>query len=239
MKGNALVKEVLDGIIKGLEKEEVKKRKKEISKINNIFMVFTGKNEEINSIKKLKENDIDVSIILSEKTKDILEKELLKNRINQKDIYTKEDIQIIEKIDILWVPVFTQNMAAKLRFGMQDTIDTFVIWQALWHGKKVIANKEYLQYCNGKDTKNTYLKKIVHENIQFLEKLGVKWGKYYDCVKALKSIDEKQEKRKIITKKDILELVGKTDKYYLSKNSIITPLAKDIAKEKNILLIKD
>lgn len=243
MDGNALVKEVLNGIIKGIAKEIPAQKKKEQKRKHHIFMILEGKDEEIDSLRKFKEDDVDVSIILSKEKQERIKKDLLKNRIYLKEIYTEENDRFIEKMDMLWIPIFNQNMAAKLRLGIQDTIDLFAIWQALWYGKKVIANKKYLQYCNGKDTKNVYLKKIVQENIQFLEKMGVKWSNDTDFLKEIKGMnayeERQKEKRKIITKKDILGLVGKTNEFYLSKDSIITPLAKDIAKEKNILIIKD
>ena len=93
----------------------------------------------------------------------------------------------------------------------------------------------------------------IEEIFKFIERLGVRYieerdglnrtPKKYESKIKKSSIDtlspiEDQNKR-VIIEKDIAELIGKKNKLYCSKGSIITPLAKDCAKENNITLIKD
>ncbi|MBF8983114.1 hypothetical protein IZY60_06165 [Lutibacter sp. B2] len=96
-------------------------------------------------------------------------------------------------------------------------------------------------------------KREIEEIFKFIERLGVRYieerldvktiEKTYmpkivkSSVETLSPIED--QKKRVITEKDILELVGKRNKLHFSKGSIITPLAKDCAKENNITLIKD
>lgn len=93
----------------------------------------------------------------------------------------------------------------------------------------------------------------IEEIFTFIERLGVRYieerdglnrtPKTYESkikkssVETLSPIED--QKKRVIIEKDIAELIGKKNKLYCSKESIITPLAKDCAKENNITLIKD
>ena len=96
-------------------------------------------------------------------------------------------------------------------------------------------------------------KNEIEKIFKFIERLGVRYIEERDGIKTIEKTYEpkskkssveilstiEDQKKRVIIEKDIAELIGKKNKLYCSKGSIITPLAKDCAKENNITLIKD
>ncbi|TCO75263.1 flavoprotein [Marinisporobacter balticus] len=280
MKDNFLVKEILNNIASNIvtrQSVQMKNRQGSVGLVNktkNILVVLTGSNngidEILNHLNQLKRYGYCLNIVLSKTAENIIGLDRLKKELYSVSISLEENkeqyLDLIEKSHLVLVPLLTQNTAAKLRAGIQDTMASLCIWQALWQEKMVLADTRGL-VCNGKDTKNAILNQIVEDNLSFLKKMGLKILDRKSYLVAIDTIlrhedktlcqenqskdvekkeqidilaiNEEEAKRKIITQKDIYAMVGKMNQLHIHKHTIITPLARDYAKEKNIELIRN
>lgn len=260
MKNDSLVKEILKDIANRIADEGIKINGQEVKKRvapKVIPVIFSGYSNELNGIfnelKQFKRYGFQLVIVLSREAEKKLGKELFQKEIFPLKIYTEEDQDCCEKLiddaEFVILMAFTQNTAAKLRFGLQDTIDTLLIWRALWDGKPVFANQQNIKTLNEKPSKNPKLTQIAEENISFLKEAGVSFLEdqgYLRCIMSLypkikdQTLNNKIEqiKKQVITEREILEAVGKTEHIYIHKDSIITPLAVDTARDKKIKITR-
>lgn len=264
MKNDSLVKEILKDIANRIADESIKINGQEVKKRvapKVIPVVFSGYSNELNDIfnelKQFKRYGFQLVIVLSKEAEKKFGKELFQKEIFPLKIYTEEDQDCCEKLiddaEFVILMAFTQNIAAKLRFGIQDTIDTVLVWRALWEGKPVFANQQNIKTLNGKPCKNQRLAKIADENNLFLKEAGVSFFEdqgYLRCIMSLypkiskikdQTSNNKIEKikKQVITEKEILEAVGKTEHICIHKDSIITPLAMDTARDKKIKITRE
>ncbi|KXG75102.1 hypothetical protein [Thermotalea metallivorans] len=267
MKENSLVREILAGISDRMTIEEnkgVDRGSSRSGKGRRVFVIFVGYSQDIEqtfyTLRQLKRYGYQLMIALSKEVERKLGKEKFQRALYPQVIFTEEEkdrcLEQAASMDILLVLNLNQLTVAKLRAGLQDTMETCFIWQALWEGKPVLAREKDVTLFQGKPSKNDRLLRIAEENLVFLKEAGIRMVEDPCSLKAITEagiyenfdVGEKGEqelhfsgdlkKRQVITEKDILAMVGKTNRIYLSPNSVVTPLALDTAKQKNIALIR-
>lgn len=267
MKENSLVREILAGISDRMTTEEnkgVDRGSNRSSKGKRIFVLFAGYGQDIEqtfyTLRQLKRYGYPLVVVLSKEVERKLGKEKFQRALYPQVIFTEEEkdrcLEQAAFMDLLLVLALNQPTASKLRAGLQDTIEISLIWQALWEGKPVLAREKDVTLFQGKPSKNDRLLKIAEENLVFLKEAGIRMVEDPCSLRAVAEagiyeiFDEREKreegfhfsenfaKRQVITEKDILAMVGKTDRIYLSPNSVVTPLARDVAKQKHIALIR-
>ena len=144
------------------------------------------------------------------------------------------------------IPDLTQGVIAALAHGIQASVSTETIWQALWNGVPVYADVHPLM---GGDGGNETMRKIVRENVETVKQMGLveidpqRWIPFLlgreetnsepDLIEALHPdvITEKDLHQLLLNSPELKELV-------LSKRTIVTPLARDAAKKQGIKIIR-
>lgn len=223
----------------------------------NILVIITDNNNLNNilmKLLKLKNEGFEFHLILSNKVKELVDIEMIRLRLRPRNVYmTLEDLRnkdISKEIDIALVPTMTQNDIVKLALGIQDDISSSIMWKILWENKSLFIDlSKIISYLES--GKNEYLKNMINEYIVKLEKMGVK--RIISCNYANELIRKTNieheniisensiidnTSKKVITEKDILKMKGDCTKIILSKNTIITPLAYDTARNRGIEIIK-
>ncbi|MBB6215144.1 hypothetical protein HNQ80_001233 [Anaerosolibacter carboniphilus] len=258
-----LVKEILTDITNRIHVEESKKNGQDtpfVLRKKKVCVLFTGYDEPLDQIllelKKIKRYGYQLTIVLSRDIERNVGIALFQKGVYPQEIITEEHqdqlMDLMEEMDMLLMPTPTQNVAAKLRQGIQDSIESRLLWKALWDGKPVWTDGQNMRLLNGKQSMNPALVKIVEDNIAFLKELGIRLvgdQGYMKEIIAYSSTEmssgaeppnqiPKFEGKQVITEKDVLDVVGKVDRISISKDSIVTPLAKDTAKAKKIKLIR-
>lgn len=127
-----------------------------------------------------------------------------------------------KECDIVIVNYLPNDLLIKTALGY-DT----VLLKAFLTGKKVYFIKNCFEY---EKFKNEQISIIYREYRTKIEKLGITY------INSSDDITKKQTGKKIITNNDVLNS-GK-EIIVVNKNSIITPLAIDTAREKNITFIR-
>jgi hypothetical protein len=188
--------------------------------------------------------------------------EIIKS-LNPRNVYYEEDQLIFEKViagvEGVIVPMSTQDTVAKLAFGIQDSFISTLLWQTIWKGKPVLMDFEDVKRYKGVESKSKGQNRIIERNVSEVIGLGVVDVRKEDYVVGMlnefknanieienrKTLDSRENTEvkadipRILTSKDLLDLVGDKKSFKVPSTTIVTPLAIDTAKEKGIEIIKE
>ena len=215
----------------------------------NALIVFNGSSLELDQIidyvKELKKNGFKVSLAFSFMAEQILDSKRIINALDPVSVYMEEDVfklkDITKNYALIIGPNITMNTLSKVVLGMIDGFVSTLIWTFLYQGKKTYLNFNSVRNYLGEETKNMAISNIAEGYIKQILQMGaleISQDDYPKKVirKSIKTsnqmLGDKQEK-KVITENDIIKL-GKNGNLTLPTGSIITPLAKDKARELNI-----
>lgn len=213
-----------------------------------VLVVFTGSNiqlnEKIGELKKLKENDLEISLAFSFMAERILDTNSIINSLDPFEVYREEDIfdleDIVEEYFCVIGPNITMNTLSKVSLGMIDSFVSNIIWTFLYMDKKVYLDFTSVNNYLGKKSKNKEINNIIENHISTLNKMGaigLEEGKYMEKIVQGKPNIKGPEipgKSMVITERDLANYSPKDQPIVLPKGSIITPLAKDRARELGI-----
>ena len=246
---------------------------------NRMLVVFTGSNfrleESLRKLTRAKKHGFSYDIAFSFSGAHIMGEEGIEKitkALNPGRVYTEEDQMIFDKVmksvDGIIVPMATQSTTTKLALGIQDSFVATLLWQSLWHGKKVFMDFYSVLTYNGMESRNPVLTEMMSDYISKLERMGVvnlqdndDYSK--DLVNRFKDedlnvINEADNKKKplindvnekvdnkeitfdkrVITENDLLSTVGNRKEIIVPINTIITPLAVETAKKQGINVIR-
>ncbi len=216
------------------------------------IVVFTGSNmdleRKIELIKGMKSKGIGISLAFSFMAERLLDTQKIISSLSPINVYKEEDIfklkSILSNYSFLIGLNITMNTLSKVSLGMIDSFIPNLIWTFIYQGKKVYLDFTSVKNYLGEETKNKEILDITDKYIDTVKKMGViEINGENPLENILKGNGDLQininksskviENKKVITERDILNL-SSNNKLILPKGSIITPLAKDKAGEKNI-----
>lgn len=143
---------------------------------------------------------------------------------------------LVDTYQQIVLPVFSHPMAAKLALRLVDTPCTYLVYEALSKGKTVIAVPDALNQGPGSQKINA----IEVEYVNVLSELGVQW---VPMIQIAESVNDKTNDsptnldRPLISASTISNLDANVRELVYTKQTIITPLAREHAKQKGIKLI--
>lgn len=151
---------------------------------NRILVVFTGSNfrleESLRKLTRAKKHGFSYDIAFSFSGAHIMGEEGIEKitkALNPGRVYTEEDQMIFDKVmksvDGVIVPMATQSTTTKLALGIQDSFIATLLWQSLWHGKKVFMDFYSVLTYNGMESRNPVLTEMMSDYISKLERMGV------------------------------------------------------------------
>ena len=174
----------------------------------------------------------DLSLVFSEAAKDIIDENLFSEFHIIKDFSIKNYDEILSKNNIILLPLLTKNTVAKLVVGIRDNAITNLVSKALLLEKKVIA-----AYDSCIVNSDVPYAKLINSNVETLKNYGlifVQAKELADYMLNKKDLEINSLREKnVITAKDLKDLYDK--KIIISKNTVVTTLAKERAKENNIV----
>ena len=230
----------LDKIIEYIVQEVVKKINsqniiEEFSPKEKILVVITGSTNNLEQIvlelRKISKN-YDLSLIFSEAAKNIIDENVFSEFHIIKDFSIKNYDEILSKNDIILLPLLTKNTVAKLVVGIRDNAVTNLVSKALLLEKRVIAAYDSCIVNN-----EVPYAKLINSNVEKLKDYGlifVQAKELADYMLKKKDLEINSLREKnVITAKDLKDLYDK--KIIISKNTVVTTLAKERAKENNIV----
>ena len=230
----------LDKIIEYIVQEVVKKINsqniiEEFSPKEKILVAITGSTNNLEQIvlelRKISKN-YDLSLVFSEAAKNIIDENIFSEFYIIKDFSIKNYDEILSKNDIILLPLLTKNTVAKLVVGIRDNAVTNLVSKALLLEKRVIAAYDSCIVNN-----EVPYAKLINSNVEKLKDYGlifVQAKELADYMLNKKDLEINSLRDKnVITANNLKDLYDK--KIIISKNTVVTTLAKEKAKENNIV----
>lgn len=245
---NALIKEITAEVLKRLDKKVLLFISGGAVNIKDTFAV-------LNEYKFMK-----YSAVISNSAKEVIP-EIYTKDLNLEILNEKQSIvKAINDSDLILIPVLTRNTLAKTALGIRDNYFTTGLSEALMRNKKIIAVKDSCDpECEvlksmGVTVNKEYNKMLINY-LKTLENFGVKLIKSSQLkgvmdnelnlasknnnilIDNVKNCEIEEQTRSVelngvITMGELLSLRGEKE-VLISKDALITPLAKDyIASEK-------
>ncbi|MCX7918139.1 MAG: hypothetical protein N3A72_00750 [bacterium] len=163
------------------------------------------------------------------------------------DIPAENVLSFIQEQELVLVATLSRTTAIKLASTITDTLVTDLLYTALVNKKPIIAARNgadpMLANCPrcGTPEMAPAIIQSIHTELDKLIQYGIRLVPVDDLaeetVSILESIPRKGPEKKIITEYDIKSAASSGDKKIrVRKGSIVTPLARDTAKELNIEL---
>ena len=230
----------LDKIIEYIVQEVIKKINsqniiEEFSPKEKILVAITGRTNNLEQIvlelRRISHN-YDLSLVFSEAAKNIIDENIFSEFHIIKDFSIKNYDEILSKNDIVLLPLLTKNTVAKLVVGIRDNAITNLVSKALLLEKKVIAAYDSCIVNN-----DVPYAKLINSNVEKLKDYGlifVQAKELADYMLSKKDLEINSLREKnVIAAKDLKDLYNK--KIIISKNTVVTTLAKERAKENKIV----
>lgn len=228
MEFNLMVDYIVQEVLKRLENESISKRKKGLVILNGGTANLEQIVIELEKIKK----EYDVEIIFSEAGEKIVGEEKFKNFDIKREVTMANCNSLISENEIILLPLLTKNTCAKVAVGIRDNVVTYIISKALLAGKKIVA---VYDSCIVK-ADNEYGKQL-NLNIKKLQEFGITFVESKNLAEYVLKEQKNQildlKNKKIITADDIFGIKNKS--VIVSKEAIITILAKEKAQENSII----
>ena len=136
-------------------------------------------------------------------------------------------------------PNISMNTLSKVSLGMIDSFVPNVIWAFLYNGKKVYLNFNSVRNYLGVKPQSKEISEIIERNISSVIKMGaleITNGTVFESksITPIKDNVDIKETKDLITERYIQSLNKNQNKLVLKKGTVITPLAKDKARELGI-----
>ena len=207
----------------------------------------------IEKILALKEKGLNISIGFSFMGEKIIDTKKIIDILRPIEVFREEDIMdlpsIVNKHDLIIGPNITMNTLSKVSLGMIDSFIPNVIWTFLYQGKKVYLDYHSATNFLGDSCKSSEILNVINNHIKSLTNMGaveIKEENYLDKIIididrsrinnnihniTTENIEATKENRNLITEKDMVKIAETKKSIILERNTVITPLAKDKARE--------
>jgi hypothetical protein len=185
--------------------------------------------------------------VLSESAEKLLDKKIISDSLGCSFLQPDEAYRMIPKVCTVVFPNLSQNTAAKAVRGIRDSIGSEMIALSLREDKNVLVVSDwilsekmpqaYRVFCNDIVVRLSRIGVHVTEIGKLKEKLENNDSNVKEMVEGLSSeID--LSSRKLLSTRDIEDALSKkVSKIIISSNTIVTPLARDLASEKDLSLV--
>ena len=228
MEFNLMVDYIVQEVLKRLEKDSVSKKKKGLVILNG---GTTNLEQIVLELEKIKK-EYEIEIIFSEAGEKLVGEEKFKNFDIKKEVTMENCNSLLLENEIILLPLLTKNTCAKVAVGIRDNVVTYIISKALLAGKKIVA---VYDSCIVK-ADNEYGKQL-NLNIKRLQEFGITFVESKNLAEYVLNEQKNQildlKNKKIITADDIFGIKNKS--VIVSKEAIITILAKEKAQENGII----
>ena len=225
----------LEKIIEYIVQEVIKKINsqnliEDCSPKEKILVAINGSTNNLEQVilelKRISKN-YDLSLVFSETATNIIDE----NLFSEFHIIKNYD-EILSKHNIILLPLLTKNTVAKLVVGIRDNAITNLVSKALLLEKRVIA-----AYDSCIVNSEVPYAKLINSNVERLKDFGlifVQAKELADYMLNKKDLEINSLRDKnVITANNLKDLYDK--KIIISKNTVVTTLAKERAKENNIV----
>ena len=181
-----------------------------------------------------------ITIILSELATKVINLEPIYTVFGEDHILKENALTniptLVDRYQQIVLPVFSYPMVAKLALRLVDTPCSYLVFEALSKGKKVIAASDALN--QGETSTETGTIEVNYVNV--LSELGVQlvpMMQIAESVKEKTNSSSATSEKPLVSASTISNLDPSVQKLIYANHAIITPLAREHAKKRGIKLI--
>ena len=183
-----------------------------------------------------------ITIILSHLATKVINPEPVHAMFGEENVLHEDTLtniaNFVDTYQQIVLPVFSHPMAAKLALRLVDTPCTYLVFEALSKGKKVIAINDALN----QNEASAKINAIEVEYVNVLSELGVQWVPMMQIAESIKNRTDDSptsSDKPLISATTISNLDANVQELVHAKQAIITPLAREHAKKRGIKLIPE
>ena len=200
--------------------------------------------EPIQQLQTCRQNGWKITIILSDLATKVTNLEPIHAAFGEESVLRENALSnianFLETYQQIVLPVFSYPMVAKLALRLVDTPCTYLVFEALSKGKKVIAASDALHQDEVSVKTGPIFSKFENDYVNALSELGVQLvpmtqiaESVIESVRGSRAIVEKT----LISATTISNLDADVQELVYANPAIITPLAREHAKKRGIELI--
>lgn len=200
--------------------------------------------EPIQQLHTCMQNGWKITIILSDLATKIGNLEPIHAAFGEENILQENALSdiatLVNTYQQIVLPVFSHPMAAKLALRLVDTPCTYMVFEALSKGKRVIATSDALNQDKVSVKTGPILNKLENDYVNALSEFGVQ---LVPMARIAESITERMSGSRAIVEKTLISattisnLDADVRELVYTNPAIITPLAREHAKKRGIELI--
>lgn len=236
MKKSLVASNILDNISNRMSNRRVSSEK------GRALIVFTGSSfqvdQAISRIFDLKESGYDVALGFSFMGQKLIDTKRIINCLNPLEVLGEEDIFRINTISsdysLLVMPNITINTLSKVCSGMIDSFASNILWTFLYKKKEVLIDFNSVRNYLGEKPGCKEIEDMIEDKISKILKMGALELEEIKVDKEMEPAASSLSKD-LITEKDIVKYKNK--KLIVNNKTIISPLARDKARELNIEIV--
>lgn len=233
-----------DEIIEFLVREVGKRIEEEKNKENNLeknsaLVIIHGGNGDLSQVLVELENlskNYDLEVIYTRSGRKLSYGKISQVIKNEKELSYENVEELLKNKSLILLPVLTKSSAAKIAYGIRDTEASYLVSKAILVGKIIVATYNSCR-INGN---SEYINQI-NSNIEKLKKYGIRFTEAKNLANYVENIMNKKSiyltHKKSISTRDIANLSNVN--IIVTKDTSITTLVLDRAKEANINFIKE
>lgn len=200
--------------------------------------------EPIQQLQNCRQNGWEITVILSDLATKVINLEPLHDAFGKENILQEHALSdittFVETYQQIVLPVFSYPMAAKLALRLVDTPCTYLVFEALLKGKKVIAASDALNQNEISVKTDPIFSKFENDYVNVLSELGVQlvaMTQIAESVVENVSGSRAVVEETLISATTISNLDANVRELVHANPAIITPLAREHAKKRGIELI--
>lgn len=200
--------------------------------------------EPIQQLQTCQQNGWKITIILSDLATKVVNLEPIYAAFGEDNVLQEKTLSditpFVETYPQIVLPVFSYPMAAKLALRLVDTPCTYLVFEALSKGKKVIAAADALHQNEVPAKIGPIFSKLEDDYVNALSELGVQ---LVPMTQIAESVIESVSGSRVVVEETlisattILNLDANVRELVYANPVIITPLAREQAKKRGIELI--
>lgn len=220
----------------------------QVTQENRLLVIFGATqfelDEPIQQLHTCMQDGWKITIILSDLATKVINLEPIHAAFGEDNILQENtliDIRtLVDAYQQVVLPVFSHPMAAKLALGLVDTPCTYLVFEALSKGKKVIAASDALNQSEVSIKRNPIFSKLKDDYVNVLPELGVQ---LVPMTRIAESIMERTDTSRAVVEKTLISAATISDldadvrELVYVNRAVITPLAREYAKKRGIELI--
>ena len=187
-----------------------------------------------------------VTIVLSELAPKVLNLNPIYTTFGEENILQENRLTdiptLVNNHSPIVLPVLSYPMAGKLALKLADTPATYLVFQALCQGKRVIAASGMLNPGDPAPDKTPRLDAIEPDHVNILSKFGVQWvtvGHLAATISEIHTAGRESVRTPVISAAVIEKLESHVTELVYANPAVVTPLARDHAQKRGIKLIAE